>query len=359
MKIRKQQAFISHLEYKGIPDDSLFLDIETTGLSPDRAFIYMISTVSVKDGDISFTNIMAENASEEAELLDKTISIIREHDTLIHYNGDKFDLPFITKRCRAYGLDPGMDAHDSIDIYKHARALKDILGLSGCKQKDIEKFLGVDREDIYSGKELISVYSEYSRTHSDELYDLLYQHNHDDVLGMLRILPILAFEDLFNGAFDITDTRRGSYIAANGKEAEEIIISLVLNSPLPTSMCINDQGIYLVAKGNTATLKLPVLNSELRFFYDDPKDYYYLPLEDMAVHKSLAQYVDKDHRIRAKAENCYTKKTGTFLPEWSPIYTPVFRTSYDSDTLYFELPESPVSKEYIDHIIKHLQIHKH
>ncbi|HOO27765.1 MAG TPA: hypothetical protein PLU43_04830, partial [Lachnospiraceae bacterium] len=65
-------------------------------------------------------------------------------------------------------------------------------------------------------------------------------------------------------------------------------------------------------------------------------DYYYLPEEDCCIHKSAAMAVDKDHRLHAKKETCYTKHTGLFLPQFSSIITPYFQTEYKTKILYFE-----------------------
>ena len=51
----------------------------------------------------------------------------------------------------------------------------------------------------------------------------------------------------------------------------------------------------------------------MRHFYSDYKNYYYLPKEDMAIHKSVAAYVDHEYREKCKAYNCYVRKTGTFI----------------------------------------------
>lgn len=45
------------------------------------------------------------------------------------------------------------------------------------KQKSIEQFLGVHREDKYNGGQLIDVYREYLHTHEKFLFDLLILHN--------------------------------------------------------------------------------------------------------------------------------------------------------------------------------------
>ena len=52
----------------------------------------------------------------------------------------------------------------------------------------------------------------------------------------------------------------------------------------------------------------------MKYFYANYKDYYYLPGQDLAMHKSIASFVDSSRREQAKAENCYTRKTSSFLP---------------------------------------------
>ena len=80
----------------------------------------------------------------------------------------------------------------------------------------------------------------------------------------------------------------------------------------------------------------------------------------MAIHKSVAFYVDKDYRTKAKAANCYSKKTGRFLPEFSDIISPYFKIEYNDKTMYFEMTDEFMQnkeqiKLYSLHIFKHFQ----
>ena len=64
----------------------------------------------------------------------------------------------------------------------------------------------------------------------------------------------------------------------------------------------------------------------------------------MAIHKSVASYVDASHREKAKAANCYGKKTGMFLAQ----------------LLYFEWKDTfekdlMLIKRYCMHILQILQ----
>ena len=48
-----------------------------------------------------------------------------------------------------------------MDIYKKIRPYRKLLGLESMKQKAIEQFLGISREDKYTGGQLIEVYRDY------------------------------------------------------------------------------------------------------------------------------------------------------------------------------------------------------
>ena len=66
-------------------------------------------------------------------------------------------------------------------------------------------------------------------------------------------------------------------------------------------------------------------------------------MEDTAIHKSVASYVDKAHRERAKKENCYIKKTGKFIPVYTTTIAPVFKDALHSKKIYIALEENFLS----------------
>lgn len=90
--------------------------------------------------------------------------------------------------------------------------------------------------------------------------------------------------------------------------------------------------------------RIPTITGELKHFYKDYKNYYYLPAEDTAYHRSVSEFVDKNARVRATARTAYTKKTGTFVPVFNgsgvdPNY--LFRRSYEDKQEYLPI-------EYLD-----------
>ena len=193
------------------PSKALFIDIETTGLSPKNASIYLIGACYYEDNIWNGIQWFAQTPAEEESILQAFFQFASSYSTLIHFNGNQFDLPFIKNRCESYGLDYTFDSFEGIDIYKRVSLCKHFLQLPNCKQKSIEKFLHLNREDLYSGGELIPIYQEYVKNPDAQKEDLLLLHNKDDLKGMLEILPILSYGDIFNKPVRATKVQANYY----------------------------------------------------------------------------------------------------------------------------------------------------
>lgn len=338
------------------PAKALFLDIETTGLSSKTASIYLIGACYYKDNTWNGIQWFAETPEEEADIIHAFFQFASDFSTLIHFNGNQFDLPFILGRCELLGLSYNFEAFEGIDIYKRVALCKHFLQLPNCKQKSIEKFLHLDREDKYSGGELIQIYKEYVVTPSKDKEELLLLHNKDDLKGMLEILPILSYADIFNKPVRATKVQANYYRDLNGKKQQELIIRLKLTSSVPVPLSYHANDCYVTAEGNHAALRVPVYTEELKYFYTNYKEYYYLPLEDVAMHKSVASFVDKEHRIPATAATCYTRKYSSYLPMWDYVLEPFFKREYKSSLLFFELTDKfktdrEAFSKYASHIL--------
>ncbi len=307
---------------------------------------------------------LIENPSEEREMLGEVIDFINQYSSLVHFNGNSFDLPFIQSRCKANGIYCSFENFTGIDIYRRVSSLKHFLKLDNCKQKSIELFLGINRDDEFSGKELIKVYKEYIAVPSDDKENFLLLHNHDDVLGMLDILPILNYSGLFQGELFIKKVQTNVYKDVFGMQKKELVISFGIPAPLPTPINYNACGCYLSAKDTDGIVKIPLHHEELKYYYKNYQDYYYLPEEDAAVHKSVSEFVDKDFRVQATAHTCYTRKVSDYLPQWNPLeFEPVFKREYDSDCYFFELTDALKTnresfKKYTDHVLRMMYTYK-
>lgn len=348
------------IEKYALLEDLLFFDIETTGFSPDSSFVYLIGcvTYSEETHDFQITQWFAESKQEESLLLHTFFDFAKSYKTLIHYNGQGFDMPYISKKCRFYNLPYGFSDFSSLDLYRFIAPYKKLLKLTQMKQKSIEEFLEIYREDPFSGGELISVYETYL-VHPDnqEDYRKLIQHNLDDLRCMVKILPILSYADFFQGGFSIISCS----LSDKGLEENrgELIFEMKPEISLPKRISFGNQEFYFTGFKDRCKLKVRLYTEELKYFYPNYRDYYYLPAEDTSIHKSVAFYVDKDFRTQAKAANCYSRKSGQFLPQYEELNTPYFKREYKDKKTYFELTEefmenSNLLLQYIQHIFRYL-----
>ena len=352
-------------------DRILYFDIETTGFPPKTTYLYMIGCIYYKESSYHLIQWFAENIEEETLLISAFFDFLEDYDVLVHYNGLGFDIPYINKKCSHLTLNYSFRNITHIDIYKEISPYKKLFRLNNFKQKSIEKFLGINRDDTEDGGSLIPIYQSYigkrrieklkgfnmpeaedkSLLESTELLDVLLLHNEDDLKGLIMISHILAYIDIFKKPISII----GCTIEDN-----KLLINFQLSSSIPVRISLGNDLHYFSAFGKAASLSSKIFEGKMKYFYDDYKDYYYLPREDKAIHKSIALYVDKDFREKAKASNCYTKKDGVFIPLYKDIFTPIFRRNYEDKKIGFiELTEDFISNKdklytYTNHLLDHM-----
>ncbi|MBD5534308.1 MAG: ribonuclease H-like domain-containing protein [Lachnospiraceae bacterium] len=338
------------------PERILFLDIETTGFTAKSSFLYIIGCAYFENSTLHTIQWMAESYEQERDLLEAFFQFASRFRCLVHFNGNNFDIPYLQQKCIRYALPYSFDDFEGIDLYKRISPYKFFVKLPNCKQKTIEQYLGYEREDAYTGSELAGVYQEYVQNPTELAKDSLLLHNQEDLLGMFRILPILAYYDIFNKPVKVKKVQASSYTDYTGRRRQELIMKLALPTPLPVPVSSSANGCYFRGEGDTASLRVPIVEEELKYFYANYKDYYYLPEEDIALHKSVAGFVDKAHRIQASAATCYTRKYSQYLPQWEPLFTPFFKRDYKSKELFFELTDElkkdkPAFHLYAGHVL--------
>ena len=359
LHIQKRHIFSSThaIIDKYFTNNTLFFDIETTGFSPNTSSVYLIGTLT-KDGEhLVIDQFFATAKEEEQEILRSFHEMIQNYSTIISFNGLGFDIPFLEAKNKEYSISEAYFTHTFIDIYKEIKKSKHLLKLENYKQKTIEKFLGVSRDDQFSGGELIPIYEAYTKHHDKESEEYLLLHNYEDVIGMLDLLPALSYTKNLQGSYSIASIETSTYLTHDGDEAEELIITLNNKYTVPSRASYSDQCFYYTMHKDTTKIRIPIFEGELKYFYTNFKDYYYLPKEDMAIHKSVATFVDKEYREKAKSSNCYTRKFGRFIPQTTTIQSPIFLKEYKDKISYFELTKDFIEseimlKKYINHILQ-------
>ena len=325
----------------------LFFDIETTGFTPSNSTLYLLGCVYYKENSWWITQWFANRLSDEPNILKAFFSFLTNYHTLIHFNGDGFDIPYLTKCAQQYSILNTFSLVKSVDIYKLIKPLKKPFQLDSIKLKSIETFLGIKREDMFTGGQLISVYHEYVKTKDSQLFDLLVLHNEDDLKGMPNILPILSYVDLLETPITF------NYATL---ENNKVCFHFTSNICIPNTLHLQTKLGHLQMIQNYITIFISIINSPLKHFYPNYKDYYYLPLEDTAIHKKVAQFVDKEHKKKATASTCYTKYYGNSLPIYWDTTLSLLKNEYKEKQLFVPFDHTEqFYKEYTkDMIFKNL-----
>ncbi|MBR4724978.1 MAG: ribonuclease H-like domain-containing protein [Lachnospiraceae bacterium] len=199
-----------------------------------------------------------------------------------------------------------------------------------------------------SGKhKIVSSFSDYTglrligQEDAGELLRILLLHNYEDVENMLGVSRLLKLTAFMNGAFkvvsvDISDsgssvrivltpdsslvsdffgTRKKSFIAQpSGTSAVGVRCGSTDKFGTRPSGVTGDTTDETHDNAISVYFEIEAYDTELKLFFPDYKNYYYLVNEDYAIHKSIGQFVDKERCIKCTAANCYTRKQGIFLP---------------------------------------------
>lgn len=336
-------------------EDILFFDIETTGFSADISNLYLIGCTYYAAGSFQLIQWFADDYQSEAALLKAFFEFLKNFRLLIHYNGTTFDIPYLSKKCKQHHFAYDFSSVESLDIYKKLFPYKKVFGLDNLKQKSVEAFLQLQREDLYDGGQLIQVYVEYMKAKylapekKDSLEQLLLLHNTEDLEGMLSLTSLLNYVDLFEGRIDFPSicvanldalSFSDTCIAKNNTACDTLAVTFPLSFILPKELYIEKDHISCSILKNKVMLELPIYYGELKYFFRNFKDYFYLPEEDTAIHKSVAAYVDSAFKQKAKASNCYSKKKGAFLLQYQTAIEPFFKMNYKDKSSYVALSET-------------------
>lgn len=297
-------------------DSFLFFDIETTGFSKDNTILYLIGCGYFIENGFQFIQWFNDDGTSEEEILLAFHDILKQKDwQLVTFNGNSFDIPYLKRHYELNELPCDIESFPSLDFYQFLKPFQSLFQMTHGKQKDWEHFLELYREDIYDGGQLIAVYKEYLMNKEEALLHNLLLHNEEDLLGMKYLLPLFSYRMLLSKDLSLIKVSPGESLFEKGTGSIAISCKLPLALPKPLNFSTSI-GSISTNKNDSSILiiSLPYIEETLKHFFKDYRNYYYLPEEDRAVHKSVGCYVERKYRRAAKASTCYIKKEGIFLP---------------------------------------------
>ena len=158
--------------YSDFKDRIAFVDIETTGLSPNYD---CMTVVGIYNGKTSKTYVRGID-------LDDIVDEFAKYDFLVTFNGARFDLPFIKHEYPEINFN---QLH--MDMMYPLRRIGYTGGL-----KAIEQALGITRSDDttgITGFDAVRLWHEYERGSADAL-ELLLKYNREDIVNLETIIEL-------------------------------------------------------------------------------------------------------------------------------------------------------------------------
>jgi len=310
---------------------AMFMDIETTGFSRTYDSVYLVGFLYEDGEGFVMEQLLAESLQEEPDLLKLTTERFQDFACGITYNGDTFDFPFLKERGQRLCLGTWPRIEISVDLLRRYRPYAKFFAWSDMRLKTLERYLGICREDIFGGGQLIEVYHEYVRTGDPRLEKVLLLHNYEDVLNMPQLLQI---EEMWQCWQQCLVT--GAVL--DGKQ-----LTVEVDRPWPMSIEVV-QGpwqISLQAGELNARITGRPEKDCLRYYLPNYKDYYYLPDTEEIVHKSLADHIPRGMRKQATPAVCYLLRQGEFFPGWPGEEAGLrrYRRNWHEKNVYFESKE--------------------
>lgn len=373
--------------YFGGLEKLMLFDIETTGLSAGSSYVYLIGAMDFSSGKPTLRQWFLNDISEEKLLVKTFFEYAAGFSRWLHYNGATFDIPYLQKKAKRHCLLCNTEPEESIDMYKLLQPLKKWFSLPDLKQKTVERFLRLFREDPFSGGDLIPVYTEYlakvrleqlrgssstvpssafletglpllNQTQSDVLLATLLLHNKEDLTGLFHISSLANTLSFLQGQYTVEPELSDSLSLRLLPVCPHALSVLPSLAAMEAKKIPEGIHICLIPDPTKAywTLTVSPIASTLKYFFENYREYYYLPAEDKAIHKSVAEFVEPEYRKKATKETAYSKKAGTFLYQPSAIVSPYFKECVKDHHSFFpveELSKLPADllKQYTDAIM--------
>jgi uncharacterized protein YprB with RNaseH-like and TPR domain len=276
------------------PEDLLFFDLETTGLSGGAGTVAFLAALgffvpSKKEScyKLQIDQYLLLDYPGEPEFLETIIPILNDDKKIIvTYNGKSFDTKLFRTRCLMNGMKPPV--YEEADLLHPARRLwKNIL--QNCSQAEIEtSILGLDRTGDISGAFAPQIWFDYLNSQNPAELLKMCDHNTKDIEGLASIFSLISkisahpLETLAHYRFDIEaaalrwrDCLRLFPDTSLLEKCSEELIHYCVNEKYPKAMYLfatdlmkknfHDEGISLLHEladmEIPCSLKISVLNS--------------------------------------------------------------------------------------------------
>jgi uncharacterized protein YprB with RNaseH-like and TPR domain len=163
-----------------------FYDTETTGLSGGAGnVVFLLGLGWLKQDNLVFEQYFLSDFPGEHEFLSALSAKLDENHTYVSYNGSCFDRHILETRYIMHGIQKRLP-HQLDLLYPVRRLWKTLIGPCNLCRVE-ERVLNIMRTRDVPGAEIPTCYFEYLRTGDPSHLELVFSHNKQDILSLIRL----------------------------------------------------------------------------------------------------------------------------------------------------------------------------
>ena len=258
------------------PQSTGVLDLETTGLSPSGSHL-ILGGLLIPAGDCyTARQYFAEQPEEEGEVIDALMGDLARMQSIVTYNGKRFDLPFLRRRMEAVHQRTDAALPFNLDLLRIVRRYSQISRfLPNLKQKTLEDFLGLwtDRTDRIDGGESVRLYAQYVHTRQQDVLEQILLHNRDDICQLARLLQVIRKTDFHRAMSETGFPINGGRISSVALRRDGMYIEAVQETAPVEYAAVDEHGVHCrfsKADGRCRIRGTLVETAGMRFFDTAP-----------------------------------------------------------------------------------------
>ncbi len=174
-----------------LENNRLFLDIETTGLSPVDNEIVVISYASYfNDKKCKIVQLIAQDIqNDEKTLINQFITDTLGSKILLTFNGDEFEEKFLSEKMKKYKMD---FKFDFTSLKSNIRHFGKYLKIGSFSRENIENYFDISKERYYDIHKIVKSMKKESIVSDD-----LIEHSKEEIKTLIEMY--LAFDKIKKG----------------------------------------------------------------------------------------------------------------------------------------------------------------
>ncbi len=171
-----------------LENNRIFLDIETTGLSPVDNEIVVISYASYfNDKKCKIVQLISQDIqNDEKTLINQFITDTLGSKILLTFNGDEFEEKFLSEKMKKYKMDFKFDFSS---LKSNIRHFGKYLKISSFSRENIENYFNISKERYYDIHKIVKSMKKNSIVSDD-----LIEHSKEEIKTLIEMY--LAFDKI-------------------------------------------------------------------------------------------------------------------------------------------------------------------